>query len=754
MIESARRTVTELGLRHALLEVEQFAGIVELIADDPAAAEPHFRQAYNGFRRMGLDADAAETAALLGRTCLALDRDAEADELCLESERLAGHALKASIAWRTLRARLLSRGREHGEARRIAEAAVALAERTDALVDHGDSCLTLATVLGAAGDAAGARTAAERAVDLYERKGAAALAERARRILGERELPSVPAPAETTPVVELDNACIRAGKRLAAAINRGAFDEYEQLHAPNVFSESRRKAVGFTQAAVAIVPPENWAHEVRRVLGASGVRLTAHDIAVRGERLALTRVVVGTADASPGAPQDEFLEIYGIDEEGRISLQIFFDLEDMEAATAEFDAVHARFEQEAHRQARRLENAASQAVERYMAHFAARDWDALAMVLADDISIDDRRRVVNAGIRRGRDAEIANLRATAGAGFTYMTCVVIATRGERLILTRASGGEGGSGEFLNEVLSVVEINSDNQIAAIVLFDLDDFDAAVAELDARYLAGEAAAHAHAWSVVTGTYASVSRQELPALTPDCVTIDHRRVTAFSPGEMTAYIRAGWEIDQTVRAYVEVVHRLGDLGAVCTYAAHAVSREGFDGAFRGVNLAMVSGDMVNRSELFDEADLDAALARLDQLSRPTPRLENAASQVAERALSYFATRDWDALAKVLADDFVTDDRRRAVNAGIRRGRDAEIENWQAAANVGFTNLTLTVAATRGGRLILARLEAAGRDPAAIQGEFLVVVEIDADERIVAFVVFEFDDFHSAIAELDARY
>ena len=32
-----------------------------------------------------------------------------------------------------------------------------------------------------------------------------------------------------------------------------------------------------------------------------------------------------------------------------------------------------------------------------------------------------------------------------------------------------------------------------------MFDLDDFDAAIAELDARYLAGEAAAHAHTWSV---------------------------------------------------------------------------------------------------------------------------------------------------------------------------------------------------------------------------------------------------------------
>ncbi|MDQ1493581.1 MAG: hypothetical protein QOG69_64, partial [Actinomycetota bacterium] len=755
MIDSARRTVTELGLRHALLEVEQFAGIVELIAENPTAAEPHFRQAYNGFRRMGLDADTAETAALLGRTCLALDRDTEADELCLESERLAGHALKASIAWRTLRARLLSRGHEHGEARRTAEAAVALAEHTDALVDHGDSCLTLATVLGAAGDVAGARTAAEWAVDLYERKGAAALAERARRILGEPDLPSVPAPPEPPPVVELDNVCIRSGKRLAAAINREAWDEFEQLYAPQVFSESRRKVIGFTHAAGAIVPPENWAHEIGRILSASGVRLTAHDIAVRGERLALARLAVGTADASPGAPRDEFLQIYGIDEEGRICLQIFFDLEDMEAAIAEFDAVHARFEEEAHRQARRLENAASHAAERHSAHFAARDWDALAKVLADDILVDDRRRVVSAGIKRGRDAEIANLRAVADVGITYMTSVVIAVRGERLMLAHASGGDNTSEAFINEMLGVVEINSHNQISAIVLFELDDFDSAIAELDARYLAGEAAAHARTWSVITGTFASVSRHELPANTPDCMTIDHRRVTAFAPGELTAYIRAGWEIDQTIRTYVEAVHRLSDLGAVCTYAAHGVSNEGFDAEWRGVSLGTVSGDMVNRSELFDEADLDAALAKFDQLSRPAPRLENAASQAVERYLAHFAAREWDELAKVLAADISVDDRRRVVNAGIKHGRDAEIANLRAFVDVGITYFASVVIAARGQRLILARFSGGeGGGSGEFFDEVLGVVEINTHNQIAAIVLFELDDFDAAIAELDARY
>ncbi len=100
-----------------------------------------------------------------------------------------------------------------------------------------------------------------------------------------------------------------------------------------------------------------------------------------------------------------------------------------------------------------------------------------------------------------------------------------------------------------------------------MFELDDFDAAITELDARYLAGEAAAHARTWSVITQGHAALGRNQLPPLTPDCVSIDHRRGTSFAPGELTAYFRAGFDLDQNIRSYVEVVHRLSDLGGVCT-------------------------------------------------------------------------------------------------------------------------------------------------------------------------------------------
>ena len=92
-----------------------------------------------------------------------------------------------------------------------------------------------------------------------------------------------------------------------------------------------------------------------------------------------------------------------------------------------------------------------------------------------------------------------------------------------------------------------------------------------------------------------------------------------------------------------------------------------------------------LISRCELFDEADLDAAIARFDQLSRPAPRLENTASRANARFVACFTGRDWDAIGSILADDHYSDDRRRVTGTGIRRGRDADIENMRAIADLG---------------------------------------------------------------------
>lgn len=751
MIDSARRTVSELGLRHALLEVEQFAGIVELIVDDPAAAEPHLRKACNGFRRMGLDADTAETAALLGRACLALGRDDEADELCSESERLAGHALKASIAWRTLRAHLLARGGDHAAARQVAEAAVTLAERTDALVDHGDACLTLATVLGGAGDVVAAREAAEQAVELYERKGAVALAEMARVLLGDRVKPSAPARPEA-PSVALDNACVRAGERVTSAINREAWGEFEHLLAPDGFIESRRKVVGFGQVDV---PSGEFPQLNRRVLEKVPMRVSQIVIAVRGERLALARLLIGAVDVSPGAPHDEFLLLYGIDDDGQISLQMWFDLDDLDAAMAELDTVHARFEAE-HPQSRTLDNAATCVYERFWSYFAERDWEAVGAIVSQSLSGADHRRVVNAGNRGSRESVIEDLRVAAELGFTIRMADVVAIRGERLALTqvRASGRDPET--IQNDAFNLVEIDADERITSIVIFDLNDFDSAIGELDARYLTGEAAAHARTWSVIAESYAAINRHEQPTTTPDWINVDHRHEIAMRPDDLITYIRSGTDQGQDIKTYVETAHRLDDHGAVLTYAACETSREGFEAEWRGIALLIVEHDMVNRTELFDEADLDAAIACFDQLNRPAARRENAASRLAERFFAYFAGRDWDSVATILADDVTHDDRRRVVNAGVLRGRDTQIANLQAISEVGISKFSSTVIATRGARLALVhtRSSGPGQLPEGVLTEEIGVVEINCDNQMAAYVTFDANDIDDAIAELDARY
>ncbi|WP_324738845.1 BTAD domain-containing putative transcriptional regulator [Mycobacterium sp. 5-140-3-2] len=752
MIDSARRTVSELGLRHALLEVEQFAGIVELIVDDPAAAESHLRKAYNGFRRMGLDADTAETAALLGRAYLALGRESEADELCSVSERLAGHALKASIAWRTLRAHLLARGNDHDGARRIASEAVALAERTDALVDHGDACFTLATVLGAAGDVAGARAAAEQAVDLYERKGAAALAERAREVLGRREVPTPPiAPAPEAPRVELDNACVRAIRQIDAAYDREAWDEIGQHVAAVVTCESRRKIVGLGRDDLSYDEWECEARRLRELL--APVRYHHVVVAVRGERLALTRLEVGPADQSPGAPRDEWLQLYGLDQEGRIALHVFFDLEDMDAALAELDATQARFETE-HPRAR-LENAATRVYERFWSHFAARDWAAVGTIVSESLSGADHRRVVNAGDRGSRESVIEDLQVAADLGFTIGMADVVAIRGERLALTRVRAAGRDPETIQNDAINVVEIDADERLTLIVVYDLDDFDSAIGELDARYLADEAAPYADAWSAITQGYGAFNRRERIATTPDWVNIDHRRAVAVAPGELTDYVHAAWDLEQDVSIYIEAVHRLTNRGAVISHATRATSREGFDAEWRMVLLVAVDG-VVNHCEVFDEGDLDVALARFDHLNRPAQRLENAASQIAERFFAYFAACDWDSLATTLADNVSHDDRRHVVNAGVLHGRDTQIANLQAIAEVGITDFSSTVIATRGARLALVQTRSSGPDHASdgVLTEELGVVEINSDNQMAAYVTFDRGDFDSAVAELDARY
>ena len=140
--------------------------------------------------------------------------------------------------------------------------------------------------------------------------------------------------------------------------------------------------------------------------------------------------------------------------------------------------------------------------------------------------------------------------------------------------------------------------------------------------------------------------------------------------------------------------------------------------------------------RLEVYEEDDLDAALARFEELRPQAPRPENTAGRRLERDQACFSAPDWTAMAELLADHIGLDDRRRVVNAGVRRGRDVHIADMRAAIEVGADTISLGVIATRGEHLALAHVRAFNRGdpPGEVGAEWCGIAEIDANDRIVA--------------------
>jgi hypothetical protein len=349
------------------------------------------------------------------------------------------------------------------------------------------------------------------------------------------------------------------------------------------------------------------------------------------------------------------------------------------------------------------------------------------------------------------------MRAVAGVGVKSIESSVIATRGDRLALIRARVADDERPDaFGIELLIVVGLNEDGRLVGGVLFDLDDIDAAYDELDRRYIAGMPTQLADTWNIIARAYAGMTRGELPPTSSDLVNVDHRRVAPMAPGNGIAYLRASWDLAPEFHLYIEAVHRLTELGAVFTRRSSGTSRTGFDAEWRAVDLITLEGGQINRGEIFEEEDLDAALTRFDEVAQPTNRLKNMARSVTERIRGSFISRDWDRVAEYLTGDFTLDDRRRTVNGGFSRGRQTIVHDLRTAADIGLTDLTEEFVALRGEHLILTRARYFGSDPQteAFFVEVLHILEIDANQKVVAAVVFDPDDIDAAFEELEARY
>jgi predicted ATPase len=188
LIRRSGSIFSDLGLSLHLAGLHQYAAVIELLADDPVAAERELRIGLDEYERMGERSRLSTTAALLAVALHAQGRDEDAYEATVLSEESAtDDDLASQVFWRQARAQVLARRRELGDGLHLAREAVELAAETDFVSMHGDALIALAEVLKFAGSRDESTAAAEKALALYEAKGDVVSAAKTRTLIADLE---------------------------------------------------------------------------------------------------------------------------------------------------------------------------------------------------------------------------------------------------------------------------------------------------------------------------------------------------------------------------------------------------------------------------------------------------------------------------------------------------------------------------------------------------------------------------------------
>jgi class 3 adenylate cyclase/tetratricopeptide (TPR) repeat protein len=185
LLRQANETLHELGSLHST--VSHIEALIRLLADQPALAEVPLRADIEALAPMGAGGLLATTTAMLAQALFAQGRATEAYELCQAAADAAPtDDIFTQVIWRGVKAKILAGDGRCDQAEALAREAVALVEPTDLLSLHGDAMLDLAEVLRACGRTDDSDRAVLTGLSLYENKGNAAGAARARSLVRSR----------------------------------------------------------------------------------------------------------------------------------------------------------------------------------------------------------------------------------------------------------------------------------------------------------------------------------------------------------------------------------------------------------------------------------------------------------------------------------------------------------------------------------------------------------------------------------------
>ena len=740
MLETARETLEQLGHRVGLLEIDLFAGLVELVVGEPAEAETYLRRAYDGFKQLGLDAEVAGAAARLARACLRLGRADEADALSAEAERLGGNAAESAVVWRSVRAEVIAGRGEFAEARRLAEEAVSIAERTDKPVEHGNACLSLARVHRAAGAEQLARASAEKAASLFERKGAIALVQNARAFIGQEIARPVEVVTSNGGVVP-DNACSR--------LLKGRPFTVRELYADSAVLDVRQRIRrSFVQAG-------DVAARLQEIKDRGVSVADWHLIATRGDRLALGRTTIRGTDPNTGGDFEAYgLALLRLNDDGLIDLSVAFDEDDGDAAFAELD-------------------------EQFCAGEAAELAEVFRTVLREFHS----PRIVNIDFVDHRPAGFGTITSPAQherriasvrelvADFRSRTVAVLALdRHGAVIQQHWSGVTADGAEVEWDHVFVLEL-TDGALVRGELFPIDATPAALARFAA--LRTGAPTLENAATRMAERARELLLEGRVDEYADLLSVDylhdsrapHAMFGEGNKAEHVAVIRAMLDTWQGIELSLKTIAIRGDRLFLATI--RAADRSGFYRENLAVGELGEEG-LLKASVYFDSDDFDAAFAELDrrfaegegagsprrfeQLERPAEPLDNAATRAGERVRTLMGERQLDELADQLSPDFVAT--QRTPNSIFPGGNKDEFVQMIRATGEAWGDVAResTTIAIRGDLLALTRFRMS--DPAGFVRETISVGELTSDGLLKAIVYFDLDDLDTAFDELDRRY
>ena len=197
LVVEARAAYEDLGMRLLAQSAISLAyGAIGLLAADYRAAGVELRVGLDALEVMGERGYLSTVAAFLAQALYGEGRLDEADDLARLAQASASpDDLWSQVLSRGTRAKVYAGRGAHEEAERHAREAVERAAATDALDLHGTALLDLADTLGLAGLNEEAATCVAEALRLFEQKGNAVSAERARIRLADASVRAAEDPA-------------------------------------------------------------------------------------------------------------------------------------------------------------------------------------------------------------------------------------------------------------------------------------------------------------------------------------------------------------------------------------------------------------------------------------------------------------------------------------------------------------------------------------------------------------------------------